>query len=735
MKILMATMGLDIGGAETHIVELAKELHSRGHEVLVASNGGVYVPEIEQAGIRHYNVPMHRRSAGCMLRSRALLKQIIQSQRPDVVHAHARIPAFLCGSLQRSLHFPFVTTVHGVYKVSGMLRWMTNWGERALAVSEDIRDYLLREYQLPAGHVSLTINGVDTGKFSAEISGAGVRRELGLADRPVVVHVSRLDAEVALVARQLIALAPDLDRAVPGVQVLIVGGGDVYQELREQAGAVNRALGRDCVVMTGPRTDVNELLSCATLFVGVSRAALEAMSTEKPVILGGAQGYGGLFTPASLPMAVDSNFCCRGCPMPTTEGLREDICAALALPEEERKRLGRFGREIIFQSYSVHRMADDCLAMYDQVRRRKYQVVMSGYYGFSNAGDDAILEAIHQSILQASGDVGVTVLSNNPQETQSRYGLNAIPRFQILQVFRALRGCDALLSGGGSLLQDRTSTRSLLYYLSIVRCAEWLGKPVMLYANGIGPVHKPGNRRRVKRAVERAALVTLRDHSSAQELKEMGVEREDLHVTADPVFQLAPAGRDRAQVLLGQAGLEPGTAFAAVSVRDWPGTGSFPQELAALCDHLYRTYGLEILFLLMQPCRDQGATAQVRRAMAAPSHLLDAPCSPKELMAVLGEGTLCVAMRLHTLIFSARMAVPVLGLVYDPKVDSYLKELGMPCAGDVQSFCRETAIAAADGLMADYSGYLARLRKKSAAMAQAARENETLLLDLLQRKR
>lgn len=92
MKILMATMGLDIGGAETHIVELAKELKAEGHDIVVASNGGVYVPEIVAAGIRHYQVPMHRRDAGCMLRSRKLLKEIIRTERPDVVHAHARIP-------------------------------------------------------------------------------------------------------------------------------------------------------------------------------------------------------------------------------------------------------------------------------------------------------------------------------------------------------------------------------------------------------------------------------------------------------------------------------------------------------------------------------------------------------------------------------------------------------------------------------------------------------------------
>ena len=85
MKIFMATMGLDIGGAETHIVELSKELKARGHEVVIASNGGVYVPEVTAAGIRHYNVPMNRRSVKNMMRSRALLKDILRKEKPDIV--------------------------------------------------------------------------------------------------------------------------------------------------------------------------------------------------------------------------------------------------------------------------------------------------------------------------------------------------------------------------------------------------------------------------------------------------------------------------------------------------------------------------------------------------------------------------------------------------------------------------------------------------------------------------
>lgn len=735
MKIFMATMGLDIGGAETHIVELSKELRARGHEVVIASNGGVYVPEVTAAGIRHYNVPMHRRSLGDMMRSRALLKDILRKEQPDIVHAHARIPAFLCGTLQRSLKFPFVTSCHGVFDVSGVLKLLSNWGDRTLAVSEDIRDYLVREYGVPAEHITLTINGIDTNKFSPNVSGQPVREEFGLGDGLVIGHVSRLDQAACHTARQLIELAPRLDQACPGLHILITGGGDSFAQLKARGEQINRQMGRDCVVLTGPRTDVNAIAAACQLFVGVSRSALEAMAEEKPVVLSGAQGHTGLFCPELLQKAIDTNFCCRTDPVAEEETLYQAVQGALALSDEEKKRLGAFGRQTVQTYYSVQRMTQDCLDVYEQVRKRKYRVVMSGYYGFSNAGDDAILQSIHEGILAASKDISVTVLSNDPQLTWNLCGLEAVPRFRFWKVLDALRHCDALLSGGGSLLQDRTSTRSLMYYLSIIRGAELFGKPVMLYANGIGPVRKPENRRRVKRAVERAALVTLRDRSSAKELREMGVKRSDLYVTADPVFNLPPAPEERGKELLRCAKLPENTPFAAISVRNWPGTGDFPKQLAALCDHLRRTYGLEILFLLMQPGHDRATTNQVRERMEEPSYLLDVSCTPRELMAVLGQAKLCVAMRLHTLIFAARMAVPCMGLVYDPKVESYLQELDMPSAGHVEHFDLEQAVACADDMMAHYQENLERLREKSQALAKSALRNEELLLELLEQKK
>ena len=186
MKILMATMGMDIGGAETHIVELSKELTHQGHQVVIVSNGGVYVPEVEAAGIRHYEAPLNRRSFSNMRQAQAVLRRVIQTEKPDVVHAHARIPAFLCGRLQKSLGFAFVTSCHGVYQVSGVLRLLSNWGERTLAVSDDIRDYLVEQYHIPPEHITLTINGIDTEKFSPGISGRPIR-----GDGPPGVRLGR----------------------------------------------------------------------------------------------------------------------------------------------------------------------------------------------------------------------------------------------------------------------------------------------------------------------------------------------------------------------------------------------------------------------------------------------------------------------------------------------------------------------------------------------------------------
>ena len=192
-KILMITMGLGIGGAETHIVELSKELHRRGYDVIVASNGGIYAEEIRKYGIRHEEMPMNSRNAAAMFKSYRLLKKLILQEKPDLVHAHARIPAFIAGLVRKSVDFPFVTSAHGVFDTTGILKYVSNWGDRTIAVSEDIKSYLREKYRIPSQNIKVTINGIDTDKFSPGVPTERVAQELGVdREHPVICHVSRL---------------------------------------------------------------------------------------------------------------------------------------------------------------------------------------------------------------------------------------------------------------------------------------------------------------------------------------------------------------------------------------------------------------------------------------------------------------------------------------------------------------------------------------------------------------
>ena len=151
MKILMSLMQLDIGGAETHVVELAKELKRRGHEIIITSNGGAYVSELENFGIRHFTVPLQNKNPKNVLCAFKLLKKIIKEEKPDVVHSHARIPSFIIGKLWKKMKFPFVTTAHWVFTTKYGLKYITDWGEKTLAVSDDIKTYLIDMFFLYKG--------------------------------------------------------------------------------------------------------------------------------------------------------------------------------------------------------------------------------------------------------------------------------------------------------------------------------------------------------------------------------------------------------------------------------------------------------------------------------------------------------------------------------------------------------------------------------------------------------
>jgi polysaccharide pyruvyl transferase CsaB len=195
--------------------------------------------------------------------------------------------------------------------------------------------------------------------------------------------------------------------------------------------------------------------------------------------------------------------------------------------------------------------------------------MMSGYYGFNNSGDDAILGAIIEKLRDKKSDIRIIVLSRTPKITSNTHNVASINRLNILSVIRHMKRTRVLIKGGGSLIQDGTSTRSLVYYVMLMFLSKRYGQGLMLYANGIGPVIKEKNRSRAKKALDICDYITLREPDSMEELKRLGVNNPHVSLSSDPVLATEPLDGEPLGEILKREGIDRKNGYAVVSLRNW----------------------------------------------------------------------------------------------------------------------------------------------------------------------
>jgi len=164
-------------------------------------------------------------------------------------------------------------------------------------------------------------------------------------------------------------------------------------------------------------------------------------------------------------------------------------------------------------------------------------IVLSGYYGFDNVGDDAILLSIIQALKKWENDIEITVLSNNPTATEQTYGVKAVNRWKMKEIHQLLKTADGLISGGGSLMQDQTGMKTIPYYAGVIQIAKWLKKPVFVYAQGMGPINHSLSKLIVRKTFNKVEQITVRDKASQTLLTEIGV-RKETKIVPDPVMGL-----------------------------------------------------------------------------------------------------------------------------------------------------------------------------------------------------
>ena len=292
------------------------------------------------------------------------------------------------------------------------------------------------------------------------------------------------------------------------------------------------------------------------------------------------------------------------------------------------------------------------------------KIVISGYYGSKNGGDEA-------------SDLQATVISLNPDYTKRRHNVDAVPMPDIFSIIKKIRAADLLISGGGSLLQNVTSGRSLYYYLAIIFFALIFGRKVMLYAQGIGPIRGVLAHKVMNLILNRVDLITVRDRGSLEELSRLKITRPKIFCTADPVLAIKPVPLEIGEKIFERHKIKKSAEkFIGVAVRHWTGWGRFQAQLAEALDKIIEATGATVVFIPMKFPEDIRSAVSTAELMKKNCVVFEEEFSTQEILSLVGCTDLLIGVRLHALIFAGVMGVPMLGISYDPKIERFLDSIG-----------------------------------------------------------
>ena len=364
-------------------------------------------------------------------------------------------------------------------------------------------------------------------------------------------------------------------------------------------------------------------------------------------------------------------------------------------------------------------------------------VVLSGYFGFNNAGDEAILYATIKTLKKIDSDLRMTVLVNDFDKNKKQYDsfeLDVVDRWGIFDVIKSIWRCDLLISGGGSIIQDVSSVNSPLYYLGIIFIAKLLGKQVMIYSQGIGPLKKDRNRRITAWLFNKADRITVRDQESKEDLTSMGVTKEII-VTADSVLGLPSddINEELGRKILDRYGIckEEGKKLLGVCIRPWDKNG-YLKNLIEVLDKMAEN-GWKIIFVPMQFPVDVAISRETAKQMTNHEDVvvLRESYSTEEFMAIIKNLDLLVGMRLHSLIISAVVGIPMVGLSYDQKIDRFLRQVGQVALISVDNINSQTLLEMLAWADTNKEELVKDMETKRKILYQKAWQNARIAMSLL----
>ncbi len=686
MKIIHLISGGDVGGAKTHVLSLLHGLLETEQAQLVCFMDGPFAQEARELGI-----PTLVLDSGGVRTICQKLAALIRDGGYQIIHCHGSRANMMGALLRRRCGVPVVTTVHSDYRLDYLGRPLHRliYGtintvalrmlDYRIGVSDAMAELLIRR-GFDAQRMFSIYNGVDFTPVTPALERDAYFESIGLQTEPDSV-VFGIAARISPV-KDMTTLIRAFSQAVkvcPSIRLVIAGDGEQAEQIKALAAETCPA---GTVVFAGWVTDmdsfynaidVNTLTSLSETFpyaltegVRMHCATIASRVGGVPVLIDdGVSGL--LFAPQDADMLARHMI-----------AVAQDADYRLALAErlyEKAKAQFSAGATVAHQK----EIYATILRRQARAGRKRDGVLICGAYGKGNAGDETILEAIVAQMHKIDPDLPLYVLTRTPRATAAHYRIGTVYTFNVPQFRRIMRRTQLYLNGGGSLIQDVTSTRSLFYYLNNIKTAYKLGNRVLMYGCGIGPVRKPYNQKKAAKVLNRYVdHITLREPSSQAVLAQMGVTRPAVTVTADPALLMYPAPPEKLESYLLSQNLALDGKYLLFALRPWSGFDRLAPIFISCAERFYREKGMEPVFFALEPGRDLSAIAIVTEQLHCPYHVISAPPDGGLLIGLMGRMEAVLSMRLHPLVFASSQGVPLIGFVYDPKVQAFLDYLKEP---------------------------------------------------------
>jgi len=720
MRIIHFAGGGDIGGAKTHILSLVRELMAGNEMCLVSFRKGPFVEEARSMGI-----DVRETDDGLnVFRALRMALKVVDEFKPDIIHCHGAKANMMGVLVKWRRRIPIATTVHSDPRLDylgspikqhtfGLINAISlRRVDYYMAVAGRMQRNLI-ERGFDPQRIFTIYNGLD---FSKAKPDPRPRKSGG----DIVVGIAARLTPIKDIPTLLKAFALAFEKN-PRLRLKIAGSGEDEASLRALARELGIAARVDFVgwVKDMPgffaEVDINVLTSLSETFpYSLLEGAYEHCAAVASRVGGipdliehGRQGL--LFEPRDAQALAGYIH-----KLSVDEKMRRELAENLFNRARDDFSLARM-KEVQEQTYSA--------IMRLRQRRGRQGAVICGAYGRGNAGDEAILKAIVAQMREIDGDMPLTVMSRNKQETRLANRTNSIYIFNVFGFIKSLLRSRIFINGGGSLIQDVTSSRSLYFYLFTLQAAKWCGCRIIMYGCGIGPIQSAANRRIASRVLNRTAeIITLRDSISRQALQNMKVEKPRILLAADPTISINKTAPWRVEEAFFKENVPADIKKIGFCLRNWPEFHTAAPALAAAATYAYKKYGLTPVFVPIELPGDINAAERLLPHMQAPYYICRHRHRVEDLIGMLGSMEMVVAMRLHALIFATLGGAPVLGVSYDVKVDSFIREIG-------SGACLLLKNARTGDICAHIDDVLAQGKAGAIAAAQRLRESESVNIE------